>query len=216
MSVGASIVVAGVGVGGELRGSSDVSKWAKLDMFETHELYSKRGRHSTHCTLGCLFNGIYATCETRRLRTPESNRTGQGLIAQNPPQDGIQTRETSGLGFAKQATAADVAGGCRRWQQAGSGSKQAGLASRTVLRAVNISHPIMAGSRARGRRSVTVWLTSSAVSICIATDRLRSSPLVQSLPMSRTLLAFLKSQNKFGRCWQRQGHLVERTNVKYD
>jgi len=32
MSVGASIVVAGVGVGGVLRGSSDVSKWAKLDI----------------------------------------------------------------------------------------------------------------------------------------------------------------------------------------
>jgi len=36
-SVGASIVVAGVGVGGVLRGSSDVSKWAKLDMFKRHE-----------------------------------------------------------------------------------------------------------------------------------------------------------------------------------
>jgi len=37
MSVGASIIVAGVGVGGVLRGSSDVSKWAKLDMFERRE-----------------------------------------------------------------------------------------------------------------------------------------------------------------------------------
>jgi len=36
MSVGTSIVVAYVGVGGMLR-SSDVSKWAKLDMFEKHE-----------------------------------------------------------------------------------------------------------------------------------------------------------------------------------
>ena len=189
-------------------------------MFERHELYSKRGHHSTHCTLRRYLNGIYATCETRRLRAPESNQTGQGLIAQNSPQDGIQTRETSGLDFAKQATAADVAGGGSRWQQAGSGSKQAGLASRTILRAVNRSHPIMAGSRARGRCSVAVWLTSSAVSICIATDQLRSSPLVQSLPMRRTLLTFLncrhESQNKFGRCWQRQGHRAERMNVKYD
>jgi len=142
-------------------------------MFERHELYSKRGHHSTHCTLRRYLNGIYATCETRRLRAPESNQTGQGLIAQNSPQDGIQTRETSGLDFAKQATAADVAGGGSRWQQAGSGSKQAGLASRTILRAVNRSHPIMAGSRARGRCSVAVWLTSSAVSICIGCARLR-------------------------------------------
>jgi len=36
-SVGASIVVAGVGAGGVLRGSLDVSEWAKLDMFESHE-----------------------------------------------------------------------------------------------------------------------------------------------------------------------------------
>ena len=35
MSVGASIVVAYVGVGGVLRGSSEVSKGAQLDMFGT-------------------------------------------------------------------------------------------------------------------------------------------------------------------------------------
>jgi len=37
MSVGAqaSIVVAGVGAGGVLRGLSDISKWAKLDTFDT-------------------------------------------------------------------------------------------------------------------------------------------------------------------------------------
>jgi len=49
------------------------------------------------------------------------------LIAQNPPQDGLQTRATSGLIFAKQTTAADVAGSGSRWQQAGSGNKKAGL-----------------------------------------------------------------------------------------
>jgi len=94
------------------------------------------------------------------------------------------------VGVAKQASAAGIAGGGSWWQQAGSGSKQAGLASRTVLCAANRSHPIMAGSRARGRRSVAIWLTRSAVSICIATDRLHSSPLVQSLPMRRTLHTF--------------------------
>jgi len=35
MSVGASIVVADVGVSGVLKGSTDVSKVAKLDMFDT-------------------------------------------------------------------------------------------------------------------------------------------------------------------------------------
>jgi len=52
------------------------------------------------------------------------------LIAQNPPQDCLQTRATSGLGFAKQAAAVDVAGSGSRWQQAGSGSKQARLVTR--------------------------------------------------------------------------------------
>jgi len=75
------------------------------------------------------------------------------------------------------------------------GDKQVAVASkqgsRTVLRAANRSHPMMAGSRAQGRRSVAVWLTSSAVSIHIATDRLRSSPLVQLLPIRQTVLTFL-------------------------
>ena len=54
----------------------------------------------------------------------------------------------------------------------------------------NLFTAIMAGSRARGRRSVAVWLTSSAVSVWITTNRLRSSPLEQSLPMRRTLQTF--------------------------
>jgi len=49
------------------------------------------------------------------------------LIAQNPPQDDLQTRATSDLVFARQATAADVAGGDSRWQEAGNRSRQAGL-----------------------------------------------------------------------------------------
>jgi len=56
------------------------------------------------------------------------------LIAQNPPQDGLQTRATSDLVFAKQASAADVAGGESRQQQAGSGSKQVGLVARQGAR----------------------------------------------------------------------------------
>jgi len=46
---------------------------------------------------------------------------------------------------------------------------------------------IVAGSIVRGRRTVVVWLTSSAVSICMATNWLRSSPLVQSLRICRIL-----------------------------
>jgi len=56
-----------------------------------------------------------------------TTKPAKELIAQNPPQDCLQTRATSGLVFSKQALAADVAGGGSRWQQAGSGSKQAGL-----------------------------------------------------------------------------------------
>jgi len=67
---------------------------------------------------------------------------------------------------------------------------QEGLASRTVLRAANRLHPIMAGTKAQGRHSVAVGLTSSAVSNCLASDRLHSSPLVQSLPMRRTIQIF--------------------------
>jgi len=86
------------------------------------------------------------------------------------------------LVFAKQAAAAHGASGGSRWWQAGRGKQ----GSQTVLRAANRSHPIMAGRRARGQRSVAVWLTSSAVSMRVASNRLHSSPLVQSLPIRRT------------------------------
>ena len=59
-----------------------------------------------------------------------ATKLAKELIAQNPPQDCLQPRATSGLVFAKQAAAADVAGGGSRWQHAGSRSKQAGLVPR--------------------------------------------------------------------------------------
>jgi len=59
-----------------------------------------------------------------------ASKPAKELIAQNPPQDCLQTPATSGLVFAKQAAAADVAGGGSRWQQAGSGRKQARLVTR--------------------------------------------------------------------------------------
>ena len=61
---------------------------------------------------------------------PKATKPAKELIAQNPPHDGLQTRATSGLVFAKQAVAADVASGGSRRQQAGSGSEQAAAASK--------------------------------------------------------------------------------------
>jgi len=52
------------------------------------------------------------------------------VIAQNPPQHDLQTRETSGLVFARQAAAADVGGDDSRWQQAGNRSKEAEFVTR--------------------------------------------------------------------------------------
>ena len=54
-----------------------------------------------------------------------ATRQAKELIAQNPPQDDLQTRATSGLVFARQAAAADVADSNSRWQQAGNRSKEA-------------------------------------------------------------------------------------------
>ena len=105
---------------------------------------------------------------------PRATKPAKELIAQNPPQDGLQTRATSGLVFAKQAVAADVAGGGSRRQRAGSGSKQAGLASRrTVLRAANRPRPIMVGSTARGRRSDVPTRLLRSASLLIGCARLR-------------------------------------------
>jgi len=63
-----------------------------------------------------------------------ATKPAKELIAQDPPQNCLQTRATSGLVFAKQAAAADVAGGGSRWQQAGSGRKQVRLVTRQGVR----------------------------------------------------------------------------------
>jgi len=63
-----------------------------------------------------------------------ATKPAKELIAQNPPQDDLQTRATSALVFARQAAAADVAGGDSRWQQAGNRSKEAGLVARQNAR----------------------------------------------------------------------------------
>jgi len=77
-------------------------------------------------------NGSSPHSPSLRLDLP--TKPVKELIAQNSHQDCLQTRATSGLVFAKQAAAADVAGGSSRWQQAGSGRKQAGLVTRQVAR----------------------------------------------------------------------------------
>jgi len=125
---------------------------------------------------------MFATCKRGGFVLQRATKPAMELIAQNSPQDGRQTRATSGLVFAKQAVAADVAGVGSRWQRAGSGSKQARLASRrTVLRAANRSHPIMAGSRARGRCSVAHERCSLAYQLgCVDLYRYRTAELVSA------------------------------------
>ena len=67
-----------------------------------------------------------------------ATKPAKELIAQNPPgpQDDsdLQTRATSGLVFARQAAAADVAGGDSRWQQAGNRSREAGFVTQQNAR----------------------------------------------------------------------------------
>jgi len=61
--------------------------------------YSKRGRYPTHRTLGRYTNGIFATCKRGSFVLKRAIKPAKELIAQNPPQDGLQTRATSGLDF---------------------------------------------------------------------------------------------------------------------
>jgi len=85
----------------------------------------RRERHGTasvsvnplNCTLGRYPNGIFATCKRGGFVLQRAIKPAKEMIAQNPPQECLQTRATSGLVFAKQAAAADVAGGGSRWQQ---------------------------------------------------------------------------------------------------
>jgi len=56
-----------------------------------------------------------------------ATKPAKELIAQNPPQDDLQTRATSGLGFARQAAAADVAGGTAGGSKQATGARKQGL-----------------------------------------------------------------------------------------
>jgi len=70
-----------------------------------------------NCTHRRYPNGIFATCKRGGFVLQRATKPAKELNAQNPPQDCLQTQATSGLVFAKQAAAADVAGGGSRWQQ---------------------------------------------------------------------------------------------------
>jgi len=82
--------------------------------------------HSSHPLVATPI-GIFATCKQGGFVLQRPTKPAKELIAQNPPQDDLQTRATSGLVFARQAAAADIAGGDSRWQQAGNRSREAGL-----------------------------------------------------------------------------------------
>jgi len=82
--------------------------------------------HSSHPLVATPI-GIFATCKRGGFVLQRATKPANELIAQNPPQDDFQTQATSGLGFARQTAAADVAGGHSRWQQAGNRSREAGL-----------------------------------------------------------------------------------------
>jgi len=125
MSVGASIACQSRSKGFNQSWKSVVVK-KKLSRERTASV----GVTPLNCTLGRYPNGIFATCKQGGFVLQRATKPAKELIAQNPPQDCLQTRATSGLVFAKQAVAADAAGGGNRWQQAGSGSKQAGLITR--------------------------------------------------------------------------------------
>jgi len=85
--------------------------------------------HSSHPLVATPI-GIFATCKQGGFVLQRATKPAKELIAQNPLQDDLQTRATSGLVFARQAAAADVAGDDSRWQQAGNKSKDAGLLTR--------------------------------------------------------------------------------------
>jgi len=77
--------------------------------------------------IGRYTNGIFAMCKEGGLVLKIATKPAKELISQNPPQDDFQTRATLGLVFARQAAAADVAGGDSRWQLTGNRSREAGL-----------------------------------------------------------------------------------------
>jgi len=85
--------------------------------------------HSSHPLVTTPI-GIFATCKQGGFVLQRVTKPAKELIAQNPPQDDLQTRATSGLDFARQArqaAATDVAGGDSRWQQAGNRRRKARL-----------------------------------------------------------------------------------------
>jgi len=112
MSVGASIASQS-----RSEGFNRSWKWIVIKKKFRRERTTSMGVTPLNCTLGSYPNGILASCKRGGFMLQRSTKLVKELIAQNPPQDCLQTRASSGLVFAKQSAAADVAGGGSRWQQ---------------------------------------------------------------------------------------------------
>jgi len=112
MSVGASIA-------SQSRSEGFSRSWKSIIIKKKmrRERTASVGVTPLNCTLGRYPNGIFAMCKRGGFVLQRATKPAKELIAQNPPQDCLQTRATSGLVFAKQAASADVAGGGSRWQQ---------------------------------------------------------------------------------------------------
>jgi len=96
-----------------------------------------------------------------------ATKPAKELIAQNPSQDDFQTRATSGLVFARQAAAADVAGGDIRWQQAGNRSKELQIIQDLPI-GFPINNIIFQGSRARDTtKCVTRCKNGEKCEVCV-------------------------------------------------
>ena len=119
MSVGASIASQS-----RSEGFNRSWKWIVIKKKFRRERTTSMGVTPLNCTLGSYPNGILASCKRGGFMLQRSTKLVKELIAQNPPQDCLQTRASSGLVFAKQSAAADVAGGSK---QAAVESKQDSL-----------------------------------------------------------------------------------------
>jgi len=114
-----SCMLAGASIASQSRSEGFNRSWKSIVIKKKlrREHTASVGVTSLNCTLGRHPNRIFATCKRGGCVLQIATKPAKKLIAQNPPQDCLQTRATSGMVFAKQAAAADVAGGGSRWQQ---------------------------------------------------------------------------------------------------
>jgi len=89
--------------------------------------------HSSHPLVATPI-GSFATCKRGGFVLQRATKPAKELIAQNPPQDDLQTRATSGLVFARQAAAAAYSR--RRQQVAASRQQEPGSRARDTTKCV--------------------------------------------------------------------------------